>query len=210
MCFFRDRANPLTGCCHASILIPIQAELQGDGEEGAAAAVAACLLLLLAAAAAARPAYLSWGWRMYSRIASAWRLRPAEQQRLRAAALARQRFAALAKLDASLLALLLVVAAVNAANPSASEGSAQPVGLLIGAAVAAAVVLGGWLLACCLAVRARRPSRLAPAVDLAFPLCYVPPLLILFAGESLQFPSAAWGRCWVVHWLRSSRHTNSP
>lgn len=168
----------------------LQAELQGDGEEGAAAAVAACLLLLLAAAAVARSAYLGWGWRMYSKFASAWRLRPAEQQRLRAAALARQRFSAVAKLDASLLVLLIVVAAVNAANPSASASSAQPVGLLIGAAAAAAPLLASWLAACWLAVRARRPSRLAGAVDLAFPLCYVPPLLILFVGELLRAQSA--------------------
>lgn len=175
---FRDPLKHTT-----SALPRLQAELQGDGEEGAATAVAACLLLLLAAAAVARSAYLGWGWRMYSKFASAWRLRPAEQQRLRAAALARQRFSAVAKLDASLLVLLLVVAAVNAANPSASASSAQPVGLLIGAAAAAAPLLASWLAACWLAVRARRPSRLAGAVDLAFPLCYVPPLLILFAGE---------------------------
>ncbi|PRW39298.1 Mitogen-activated kinase kinase kinase dlk-1 [Chlorella sorokiniana] len=187
--FKRENAYQLLACLglgalQISQLTVFLAELQGDGEEGAAAAVAACLLLLLAAAAVARPAYLSWGWRMYSKIASAWRLKPAEQLRLRAAALARQRFAALAKLDASLLALLLVVAAVNAANPSADESSAQPVVLLIGAAAAAAPLLGGWLVACLAAVRARRPSRLAPAVELTFPLCYVPPLLILFVGAT--------------------------
>lgn len=118
---------------------------------------------------------------MYSHIASAWRLKPAEQQRLRAAALARQRFAALAKLDGCLLALLLVVTAVNAANPGASsQGVQQPVGLLVGAA-AALPLLGAWLAACWAAVLRRR-RQLASAVDMLHPLSYAPPLLVIFTG----------------------------
>lgn len=156
--------------------------MQGRGQGGAAAAVAVCLALQLAAAALARSAYLGFGWRMYSRIASSWRLRPAEQQRQRAAALARQRFAALARADGLLLTLMLLVAAVNAANPGGGDGQPQPLGLLVGAAAAAVPVCAGWL-AACWAAACRRGRRLAMALDCAYPLCYVPPLLIMFAGE---------------------------
>lgn len=167
-----------------SLPSPMQATLQGRGDGAAAAALAVCLALLAACAAVARPAYLSFGWRMYSHIAASWRLKPAEQQRLRAAALARQRFAALAKLDASLLVLLAVVASVNAANPSSGDAqrASGPVGLLIGAA-AALPLCAGWLACCWAAALGRSPRRqLAQAVDLAYPLCYVPPLLIIFTG----------------------------
>lgn len=162
---------------------PLQATLHGRSDDGAAAAVAICLCLLAGALALARPAYLSFGWRMYSRIASAWRLKHADKERVRAAALARQRFAALAKLDAALLVLLLVVAAVNAANPAAGGGQQpQPLGLLVGATAAAGPLLAAWLAACRWAVLPRlRPW--AKWADLAFPLCYVPPLLLIFTGE---------------------------
>jgi hypothetical protein len=159
----------------------VQASTQAKG--GAAAVVATCLILQLALLASCRAAYLSFGWRMYSRIASDWRLRPAEQQRRRALTLGRHRFAALARLDATLLALMLVVAAINAANPGNSPAQPGTVGLLVGAAVAAAPICGGWLAACWLAVR-RRHRQLATALDYATPLCFVPPLLIIFTGEA--------------------------
>ncbi|KAL4440482.1 hypothetical protein ABPG75_003483 [Micractinium tetrahymenae] len=159
----------------------------------ATAAGAACLALQAGAAVLARPAYRSFGWRMYSRIAANWRLRPSEQQRQRARQLSKQLFAALAKLDALLLALLLVVASIGAANPASGTAAAQPhpVGLLIGAAAAAAALLPAWLAACAAAAVApsalqgqRRRWQLAVTVDLLYPLCYVPPLLAIFAGAS--------------------------
>lgn len=153
----------------------------GEGHVAAAASVAICLALQLGALAVARPAYRSFGWRMYSRIASSWRLRPEEQEWRRAAALARQRFTAAARSDALLLTLMVLVAAVNAANPGAAGPQPQPLVLLAGAAAAAALVCGGWLAgswaaACC----SRR--QLATAVDCAYPVCYVPPLLTIFSG----------------------------
>ena len=83
---------------------------------------------------------------------------------------------------ALLLTLMLLVAAVNAANPGGGDGQPQPLGLLVGAAAAAVPVCAGWL-AACWAAACRRGRRLAMALDCAYPLCYVPPLLIMFAGE---------------------------
>lgn len=124
-----------------------------------------------------------------SRIAANWRLRPSQQQQQRTRQLSKQLFAALAKLDALLLALLLVVASIGAANPGAvtAAGGVQHVGLLVGAAAAAAALLPAWLAACAAVasawiVTADRRRRLAAAVDLLYPLCYVPPLLVIFAG----------------------------
>ena len=163
-------------------LADVQATLEGRGDAASAVLAAASLLLLLASLLCARAAYLGFGWRMFSHVASAWRLKPAEQQRLRAAALARQRFAALARLDAALLAVMVVVAAVNAANPGA--GQPQPVALLVGATAAAAPLLAAWLAACWRGVL----PVLAPwaaALDYLFPLCYVLPLLIIYTGACL-------------------------
>lgn len=92
---------------------------------------------------------------------------------------------------------MLVVAAVNAANPgaSAAAGQPQPVWLLVGAAAAAAPLLAGWLLACWVAAATPQGLQrrgLATGLDLVYPLCYVPPLLIIFAGEvGSIFPSCA-------------------
>lgn len=148
----------------------------------AAASVAICLALQLAALAVARPAYRSFGWRMYSRLAASWRLRPEQQERRRAEALARQGFSAAVRTDALLLTLLVLVAAVNAANPGAEASQPQPLALLVGAAVATALVCGGWLAGGWAVARGSRPPLLATAVDWAYPACYVPPLLIIFAG----------------------------
>lgn len=228
-----------------------QATNHGDNR-AATASGAACLALQACSALLARPAYRSFGWRMYrcgaghaggsvvvwwgspggeergggrpqtrrmrckcppaahtllvscSRIAANWRLRPSQQQQQRARQLSKQLFAALAKLDAVLLALLLVVAGIGAANPGASSAAQQPqpVGLLVGAAAAAGALLPAWLAACVaagaasmLATSPRRRRGLAAAVDLLYPLCYVPPLLIIFAGGLQQGPHSIWDHC---------------
>jgi hypothetical protein len=161
----------------------VQVTLNDSGNTGAAVAVALCLALQCAALALARAAYLGFGWRMYSRIASDWRLQPAEQQQQRVAAHSIQRFMAVARTDALLLALLLLVAAVNAANPTPGSGQPRPIFLLVGAATAALPICAGWLAACWAAVAGSHRRRLATALDFAYPLCHVPPLLIIFAGE---------------------------
>ncbi|KAI3431344.1 hypothetical protein D9Q98_004402 [Chlorella vulgaris] len=187
--FVRENAFQLLACLalgvlNASQLIVYLATAQGQGERGAAATVAICLVLQLAAMAVARPAYMGFGWRMYSRIASNWRLKPAEQQQLRDTALARQRFAGAARADGLVLTLLLIVVAINAANPGGGSDHPQPLGLLVGAAAAALPLCAGWLAGCWAAARCGR-RWLAIALDFAYPLCYIPPLLVVFAGATL-------------------------
>lgn len=128
-----------------------------------------CAVLQAIAIALARYAYAGFGWRMYSKIACNQLLPDAEKQR--SDGLRLHRFSALAKLDAQLIALMLVVGLVNGINPG--QGSTTPVltGLLAAAAVGCTVA-AAWLAACWFAVIKSWP-RLRLAAEFCHPVSYI-------------------------------------
>jgi hypothetical protein len=138
-------------------------------DSAALATVAACAALQLAAVLLARWAYLGFGWRAYSRAAGG--AGAAAPRRL-------SRLAALCKVDAQLVGLLLVVGAVNGANPGAPGGALPP---LLAAAAAGFAAEAAWLALAWHAV-SRRRRRLALAAELLYPTAYVAAAALMYAG----------------------------
>lgn len=112
---------------------------------------------------------------MYSKIAGDMRLPNID--RTRNATLRMDRFMALAKLDAQLMALLLVVGVINGINPG---GQGYLPSLLVASTVGV-VAVGSWLTICCIAVTYGKP-RMALFAEFSHPCSYIVAASYMFSS----------------------------
>lgn len=134
-----------------------------------------CAVLQVVLLALTRWAYLGFGWRMYSKIAGDMSLPNID--RTRNATLRMDRFMALAKLDAQLMALLLIVGVINGINPG---GDGYLPSLLVSSTVGV-VAAASWLTLCCIAVTYGKP-RIALFAEFSHPFSYIVAAAYMFSS----------------------------